>query len=157
MSTMNEAVMSLAAKIEAQLEFDTNNGTGTVKTDVYHDNLPEGLTKEVVTQVKDYDTTFVAAATYAAGKLSVAAMAGNQNLRHTNIVIPMGGKDSAEVSTDRESVYHVPSREKGKTEEVTKFGSTTTAYEARAGKNGGQLKLARQAIAEMAMTALKKA
>lgn len=155
MTTINETVLALSKKIEAQLELDDKSGVGSAKTDVYHDNLPEGLTKEVVTQVKDYDTTFVAAATYAAGKMAVAAMAGNQSLNTALTTLNMGGKDSLVVHTERSKVFE--NRLGGKNEEITKFGATTASLTVYAGKNGGQLKAARNAIVELAAAALQKA
>lgn len=155
MATVNETILALASKIEAQLELDANTGVGAVKSDVYHDNLPEGLTKQVVTEVSNYNSDFIAASTYAFGKLAVDAMKGNTGLTTATVEIPMAGKDNVAIATERQHVFNVPSRGEGKPEEITKYGSTTVAYTVHNGKNAGQLKAARNAIVEMATAALK--
>lgn len=155
MATVNETILALASKIEAQLELDANTGVGTAKSDVYHDNLPGSLTKEIVTEVSNYNSDFIAASTYAFGKLAVDAMKGNTGLTTATVEIPMAGKDNVAIATERQHVFNVPNRGEGKAEEVTKYGSTTVAYTVHNGKNAGQLKAARNAIVEMATAALK--
>ena len=155
MATVNETILALANKIEQQLELDNNTGVGAAKADVYHDNLPATLTKEIVTEVSNYNSDFIAASTYAFGKLAVEAMRGNNGLTTATEEIPMAGKDTVSIATDRQHTFSVPSRGEGKPEEVTKFGSTSVSYTVHAGKNAGQLKAARNAIVEMATAALK--
>lgn len=155
MATVNETILALASKIEAQLQLDTNTGVGTAKSDVYHDNLPGSLTKEIVTEVSNYNSDFIAASTYAFGKLAVDAMKGNTGLTTATVEIPMAGKDNVAIATERQHIFNVPGRGEGKAEEITKYGSTTVSYTVHNGKNAGQLKAARNAIVEMATAALK--
>lgn len=155
MATVNETILALANKIEQQLDLDNNTGVGVAKADIYHDNLPETLTKEIVAEVSNYNSDFIAASTYAFGKLAVNAMKGNAGLATATVEIPMAGKDTVAIATERQHTFNVPSRGEGKAEEVTKYGSTTVSYTVHNGKNAGQLKAARNAIVELATAALK--
>ncbi len=147
-SSLNENILALAAKIEQQLELDAKTGIGSAKADVYHDNLPENLTKEVVKDVHDYNSNFVAASTYAFGKMAVKAMEGNKDLESANIEIKMVGRDKVAVNTERKAEFSI-----GK--EIVKYGQTTVAYTVQGGRNAGQLKAARDAVSALAAEALK--
>lgn len=149
---LKEDVLELATKIEAGLTMDKKSGVATASEDLYEQNLPEDLTMEEVKKVSDYNTTFVAAGTYAFGKLSVDAMSGNKGLEKTTGEIKMGVKDTLSFSMDRRKEYvnHLTGGDK-----TVKFGVVTSAYEVRAGKNAGQLKVARTMIAELAADKLK--
>ena len=151
--SMNEQIVALANKIEAGLSVNEKTGVGEAKADVYHDNLPEGLTKEVVTQVSNYNSDFVAASTYAFGRMAVKAMADNPALNSAFIDITMSGKDTVSIETDRSRTFTKPGDDTKA--EITKYGSTSVAYTVHAGKNAGQLKAARNALVDLATQALK--
>lgn len=152
---LNEHVLALAASIEKQMELDAKTGVGKVSGDLYHDNLPEELTKETVQSVDKYNTSFVAAGTYAFGQIAVKAMKGHKDLSSANIEIPMGAtnKLSIDVARSKEFSNHLAG---SGSDTVTKYGSVTVNYEVRAGRNGGQLKTARAMVSELATAALKK-
>lgn len=151
---LKDEVLAMSAKLEKAWTVDKKTGAGTPgETNVYEELMPEGVTPEIAKAVGDYNTTFIAAGAHAFGKLSVAAMKSNKALEQTTIEVPMAGKDSVAYTVDRkkEHVNHLG----GNGDKVEKFGVVTTSYNVRAGKNGGQLKAARNLIGELAMEALK--
>lgn len=150
---LNEQVLALSAKLEVGMDLDAKTGVGTEKGNLYNENLPADLTPEVVKSVTNYNTTFVAAGTHAFGKLAVEAMKGNSGLDVATMEIKMGDRDKLSVSTKRVETKTDHLHGGG---EVTKYGVTTTGYEVRAGKNAGQLKVARSLIGDLATAALSK-
>ena len=152
---LKEHVLAMAEKIEKGLVIDKKTGVGTESTNLYETCLPEGLDMDQVKRVSEYNTDFVAAGTYAFGKIAVAAMKSSKGLDKATAEIPMGVKDTLSISVERTKEYTAQLGEK-KGETIIKHGVTTTAYDVRAGKNGGQLKIARQMISELAMAQLTK-
>lgn len=151
---LKENVLALSKKIEAGLTIDKKTGVGSESVDLYEQNLPEGVTMQQVTDVSDYNTTFIAASTHAFGKIAVEAMQSNKKLDSATAEIKMGVKDTLSINVDRSKTYTAQLGDK-KGEPITKMGVVTTAYDVRAGKNGGQLKVARALIAQMAADHLK--
>lgn len=149
---IKDDIIALAAKIEAGITLDAKSGIGTESGDLYKENLPEDLSMEVVRGVTDYNTKFIAAGAYAFGKMSVDAMAGNKGLAETSVDIAVGTKDNVSYSVQRTKEY---TNHLGGGEKTVKHGVISAAYEVRSGKNGGQLKAARQTIAALAMEKLK--
>lgn len=150
---LKDEIVSLAAKLEKEITLDKKSGVGSAKDDLYESNLPEDLTMAEVKKVSDYNTSFAAAGTLAFGNLSVAAMAGNKSLETTSIDIKMGVKDNLAIGVARTKEY--ANRLGGADEIIVKHGEVTVGYKVRAGKNAGQLKAARQQIAELAASKLK--
>lgn len=151
MRIINEQVQAMADQIGAAIQIDTKAGTATVTEGLYDKTLPDGLTPEVVKAVSDHNTTFVAAGTLAFGKASVEAMKGSKKLETLELDIPMGHKDNLGLHTSRNVTVTAP----GSDTKIEKFGVVKATYEVRAGKNGGQLKAARQTVADLAVAALK--
>lgn len=151
---LKEDVLVLSKKIEEGLSIDTKTGVGTEKGDLYEQNLPENITMEQVANVTDYNSTFIAASTHAFGKIAVEAMRGNKKLESATAELKMGTKDALSINVERSKQYTVQLGDK-KGETIVKHGVVTAAYDVRAGKNGGQLKVARAAIADMAAEFLK--
>lgn len=152
-SKLKNEVIELAAKLQADMSIDNDTGTGVENADLYNKNLPETLTPEVVKEVSDYNTTFVAAGAYAFGQLSISAMSDNKKLTETNIEIKMGDKDSVSYNVLRSREFN---NSLGGGEKVVKQGVITASYDVRSGKNGGQLKQARNLIGELASAAFAK-
>ena len=159
MSELKTEVLELAKKIKAAIELDEK--TGEVKGDtkvVYDENLPEGITPEVVKTLSGYNSTFVAAGTYAVGEIAVEAFKKHSGLERVHAELPMGHKDRMEVAVDRvlETRNNLQKDENGEPKLVVKYGATRVALDVQAAHNAGQLKVARAAISEMAEAALKK-
>lgn len=146
-------VQAMSDKLTEGFVIDVNAKTVTTKDGLYESTLPEGLTIDIVKNVQDHNSTFVAAGAHAFGKLAVDAMKANKGLDKLTVDITMCGKDSVSYTVDREQerINHL-----GGGETIHKFGVITTTLDVRAGKNGGQLKVARSLIGEMAMASLKK-
>lgn len=147
---LNEHVMALAASIEKGLTVD-KTGVGTETGNAWKDNIPNDLTEELLKKASNYNADFVAAGGYAFGKLAVEAMAGNKTMERATLELKMQGRDK--VSFNIERVKKFPNH-LGDGAEIVKHGYLTSTYEVHAGKNSGQLKLARTAIADLAATAL---
>lgn len=152
--SVDESVLALSAKIEEGVKLDKKLGTGEQTSELFDENLPEGLTTEHVKSLTNYSTTFVAAGTHAFGKLAVEAMKGNKTLKEANISIRMAGKDTLDINVLRSKEYSNPLVKDS--EPVTKYGVVTAKYEVHAGANRAQLKVVRNTIAELAMAHLSK-
>lgn len=151
LSKVNEEVLEMAAKLEAGMTLDNKTGEGT-EDGLYESTLPAHLSVETVKAVADHNTTFIAAGSYAFGKLAVEAMKANPELAHANLEIKMIGRDTVGYNVDRTKEF---TNHLGDGTTTTKHAVVTTSYDVRAGKNGGQLKAARQAIGELGMEALR--
>lgn len=151
--TLKDEVLELAKKIEKSIEIDKKSGVATTKGDVYNENLPEGITPEIVKDVSNFNTKFIAAGAYAFGKVAVDAMAHNKSLETSTLEISMGNRDSIGYNVDRKREY--TNHLSGNGEKQVKLGVVTASFDVRAGKNGGQLKAARTLIGELASEKLK--
>jgi hypothetical protein len=153
-SQIKDEILELSAKLQKDMSIDKKTGNGTEAENLYTKHLPDGLSTEVVKQVKDYDGAFIAAGTHAFGQLAIQAMKKNSDLPKATIELSMGNRDSMAVTVERskDSVNQF-SADKAT---VTKFGVTTVTFDARAGASkAGQLKHVRAQIAEMAAAQLK--
>ena len=148
-----ESIVALAKRIADGLTLDTNTGIGSESKELYKELLPEELTMEQVKAVSEYNTDFIAAGAYAFGQMAVNAMSKNKDLTEASVDVNMGHRDVLKLSVDREKSYRNPLGGEGATS--TKYGVVTAAYEVKSGKNGGQLKTARNAINAMALDLLK--
>jgi hypothetical protein len=146
-------VLALSANISKAITIDNKAGTATAGETVYVDNLPEGLTQEVVKSVSDYNTTFVAASTHAFGVAAVDAFKANKKAERFAVEIPMIGKDNLSLSIDRTRESHNP---QDPTKKITTYGNVTASLKMKAGDNSGQFKLARTTIKELAFAAYGK-
>jgi hypothetical protein len=150
----HEEVVNLSAKIEAAIMIDTDAGIIKEKEPgkVYEQNLPDGLTLDLVEKINNYDTVFVAAGAHAYGNMAIKAMAENKGLKQVTGELKTIDKNKASYSVERSKEYvnHLQGGEK-----TTKYGVTTTSYEIKAGKNSGQLKTVKNELAELALKMLK--
>lgn len=149
---INDRVKELGNALVKAMEPDTANKSVKTTDGVYEANLPEGLTMPIVTQVSEYNTDFVAASAYAFGQVAVKAMAADKTLDQLTGTIPMAGKDAVHHTIHREKTY---ANALGGGDPIVKQGVMVTTLETRAGKNGGQLKAARNEIGSLAAEAFK--
>lgn len=151
---VKKEILELSEKISSGITISAKEKTATAEKDIYEKNLPEGLSMDTVRSVRDYNTTFVAAGAHAFGNAAVAAMNKHKNLDSLNVDVSMGDKDSVSYSIQRSktSVDHLHN----KGQEITKYGVLTTSMEVNAGKNSGQLKVARAQVGALAMELLSK-
>lgn len=152
--SVKDEIAVLSKAIADDLTVDAKASTMAAAEDIYSKNLPEGLSMTVVDQVRDYNTAFVAAGAHAVGKIAVEAMTTHKKLDQLSVEIGMGGKDAVHYSVDRKKVTIDQIHNKGA--EIVKYGVVTTGLTVGAGKNAGQLKVARAEIGALALAALAK-
>jgi len=141
MAKDKEALAALADKIHASL---TGKDEISSEGDVFNDNLPEGLTPEVVDGVNDYVTGFSAAAVSAMGRYGVETMKKDKKLEDVSGTVPMGSFGVVECSVNRSTDMKVAGRD------ITVKGGTTVGVKFNAGKNAGALAAARRDIKTLA-------
>lgn len=156
-NNLKPEIIDLSVKITGGLVADHGNGTIIEKegADIYNSNLPEGLTPEIIRNVSDYNTTFIAAGAHAVGLMSVDMMANNSSLDRVTGEIAMGYKDSVGFTIDRRKEY-TNSLGDGEPQTVEKYGVLRHSYDVRAGKNGSQLKSVREFIGQLSATKLRQ-
>jgi hypothetical protein len=144
-------VIELSNSLKASIKVDAKTGVGTAEENIYDRHLPESLDKQVVKAVREYDSNFVAAATNAFGELSIEAMAANKSLNSTSVEMTSRLGPTVGISMERSKTYPVHIGEGG---DVTKHGVTRVTTTFSAGKNSGQLKIARGLLNALAADAL---
>jgi len=149
---ISDEVVKLSEKIEKNIELNAKTGAAEDKSSSYEENLLDGLTMDIVNKVSDYNTQYIAASTLAFGNVSVAAMAGNKDLKQTSVQFNMG-RDSLGLTMDRSRTY--PNNLEGGVE-VTKYGIVTQSYDVKSGHNAADLKAAKLIIKDLAMEKLSK-
>lgn len=147
-------IATLAAAIKTDISIDGKEGTSKVEENIFLKNAPEGLTLETFDAVRNYRTNFVAAGALAVGELAVSAMAGHKKLEQVSVDVALDGKDAVHYTVDRKKVTVDQIHNKGA--EIVKYGVVTTGLTMQAGKNTGQLKVARAQIGALALAALAK-
>lgn len=148
----HESVLELAKKIETAVTIDNGAIKEKDAGKVYEENLPSGLTVDLVQKVNDYDAKFVAAGAHAFGSIAINAMAEDKNLKTVTGELKTVDKNKASYSIERSKEYvnHLQGGER-----TVKYGVVTTSYEIRAGKNSGQLKAVKNELAKLALSKLK--
>lgn len=144
---LKAVVKAMSDALMADISIDATSGVATPAEDIYNKHLPEGLTPDLVKNLSEHNTNFVAASTHAFGVTAVAAMKANPELQKATIDIPFGYKDNLHITTVART--ELPN-DKG-----TDYGDTHAILTVKAGSNGAQLKTAISMIADMASTALK--
>lgn len=150
--SIKEQILKLSETLAPSIEIDTGTATAKVGQDSFLANLPDGIDQSVVQKLDDYRTDYSAAATHAFGMKAIDFLANHKDVPMVKGEFAMGGKDSFETVTSREKKYRDPQNEG---QEIVKKGETRSTYIAYAGRNSGQLKVVRNAVAEAAMAKLK--
>jgi hypothetical protein len=146
-------VIDLADKIAAHLTVDSATGVGTESCNNYNAHLPDGLTPEIVQQVAEYDTDFVAASGLAFGRKVIEAMGTNEALNRASIEMQGGGRfDRVAHTMDRSKTYtnHLG----GTKEQIEKHGVLTTTLTTQAAKPTGDLRSVRLTLQEQGVAQL---
>lgn len=145
---VSDNVTDLAKKLMDKIKVDEKTGVGTAEEGIYKDTLPEGITMKTVEAIKRHDRDFIAAGAEVFGTLAIEAMAKNKKLEEASLSIGMSKVDSVTYHVDRHRQYQNHLSGDGKP--VDKFGILTTTYEAKGGKNAGDLKKVRLGLQEIA-------
>ena len=151
MSEIKSNIRELADKIKGELSIDPATGVATVSEDWYVNNLPEGLTAETYVALTNHNTDVLTAAALANGEAAIDAFKKHKELDRVSLSLPMVGKDSIGVVTDRN--YNARNVQTG--EVSVKHGRTTASLDIYAADNGrGELKKVREHLYATASAAL---
>ena len=150
-----EIVNELADKIYAKLA-KVDNSTISASADIYSECLPEELTMETVTQVRQHDGAFIAATTKAVSDYALAAFAADASIEEMSAKVSMGGKDSVTTTILREKEFTNSFAKEGEAKTIKKFGVVSSTVEYQHTRNIGELKAVRAEIAAKAAELLAK-
>ena len=153
MSKISQNVVDLSKAISPAIKIEVADGmaTTTVEKDLYLKNLPEGLTKETIEKVQDYNSVYFAATAKAFGEAAIPVLKENKKIDSISADFPMIGKDNWAVNIDRSKEYPNP---KGG-EPTTTFGAMSFKLETQAARGSrGVIKHIREEMAVAALAAL---
>lgn len=131
--------------------------SGAITSDsleIYNNNLPAGITPEIVKSLSDYDAIAIPGMVHAAGVLAIEAMSKSPDLTRCEGELPFGHKNSVTVIVDRSKTYQ--NHLTGKGEEIVRHGVVSPIIHYRTGNSGGQMQAARQEVANLAAASLTK-
>lgn len=149
MSDIKQEVLDLAAKLKAGISI-AKDGNVTVAEGLFEQNLPEGVTMEVLKEAQAHTNTFIAAAASVLGNEAIGVMKKNAELQSVSMSIPTVGKDSIDMVFKRES--QVPSAA-GEGTTNTKYGVLSTKFSMYGTGSRGQLLKVKQDLSEKASAA----
>ena len=102
MAKLKQEVLDYSDMVVKAGSCDSKTGAITSDTsDIYNNNLPDGITPEIVKSLSDYDAVAIPGMVHAAGVLAVKAMDGNPDLTRCEGELPFGHKNSLTVIVDR--------------------------------------------------------
>lgn len=156
---IKQDVQDLSKKIQADMKIieepnDPARGLVVIESKIYEENLPEGLTVETVKAVDAYNSLFLASTTLAIGEQGVPFFKKHKAVDRISSVIPTVGKDTVEVDLRRSVTYPKPNAAPGET--VTKYAVVTTQHIVHGTRNVGDIKKAKERIANLGAEALAK-
>lgn len=127
--------------IAKEIVIDAKTGTGTITADTYKKLATEaGIDLEAAEKKQIFDTSLVSAATYALGTVSAPIMAKNVELKKTDLVIPLLGKDTLDLTYTRsEEVSNGIKDAEGAYGRKEVYGQTTAKFKIYATGNRGEL------------------
>jgi superoxide dismutase len=141
---VSQSVKDLSARLLGGLKINDK-----VDSNLYHENLPEGLTPELAKQHDEYDAQFIAASAHASGQLAHEAFAADKKVTQASFGLAMG---------DLKEVSHVHTRHKtytqpGSDTKIEVYGAVTTKLSHTAERNVGDLKQVRNELKDAAAAA----
>lgn len=128
------------------------DGTTTVGENLFDSHLPDGLTPDVVNNVRNYTANFIAAGQHSFGMAAVDAMKENKKLNEVTTSIGLGGKDQVDLTVTRSKTYvDRMGDNKDNPREIVKHGvCVATVTQAGHSNSTGQLGLVRKHIGQYA-------
>lgn len=153
--TVNEGVKTLADKFQETIT-KASTDKENLDSSLYLSNLPEGITEEVDTAVREYRQNFLHATGLAYGRAMVDIAAKDKKVEQASITVGMGGKDAVEHHFKRKEEF-VNRMDKDNPVTVTKHGylSTKLTVSGTSGSSG-QLGAVRKTIGALAAEKLAK-
>ena len=128
----------------------------TIDQTAYIDNLPEGITKEIVEQLNDYDTSVASALASTLGNAAIPELKKNKNLDKITVSLPTVGKDAFNATFDRER--QVPSRDENNKPNGTRpaYGIVNVEHTMYGTRNRAQMASVKKMLSEKATAAFGK-
>lgn len=124
---VSERILSMADKIKCHMTYDAENCRiyelrAPDGASLYNILLPDGLTPEIIMQLKEYDSEFVAASVYAIGQIAQDALCETPTPQYFTTDLQLGGQD-------RVSIELTPaSKVVTKLQTVTIYGDMEVVY-----------------------------
>lgn len=147
--TISETTRGHANGIKKVMEFDKESGHGVVAKDYYIENLPEGLTAELVKSKAIYDAGFSAAVAVA---LQEKALESKSKADEFTARAHMVGSDHLDLTIRPTAETRNP----GTGEKMTTYGQLSVSMSTHTtNKGAGELKLAKAQITEAFRAAMK--
>ncbi len=120
---ISDNVVDLSGKLKGSISLPASTkGATTISAEApassYLDNLPEGITPEIVKSVHDYNVNYIAAAARATCAIGLDALKANKDLANLQVTWPLAGKDSWTGLYDRTRVFPKP----GGGDPITAYG-----------------------------------
>jgi CRISPR/Cas system CMR subunit Cmr4 (Cas7 group RAMP superfamily) len=150
---IKQEIVNLAAAIRADIKIDAATGVATVGPDLYERLLPEGLTVDIIKQVKEHDTKIIAAVPLALGEEAIPVMKKNKGLENATLIMPTVGKDTIGATFTRQREATNPAAP-GTT--MTIHGAVRVEMTQYANGSRGELAKVKTALREMAWDAFGK-
>lgn len=139
---------------EKNIKINDKDGTVEVSGDPFKENLPEGVTMQMVKNVEKYNADFVAGSVDALGTAYSEALKKNPNIESVEATIKTTGRNSVDIRIEKQHTF--VHNLKGEKEEVVRYGHTVASYNTVADRSkSGNLKLVRDSIAAKVQAALK--
>ncbi len=148
MSDIKPEVLELSKKLKAGITI-TKDGSASVADGIYEQNLPEGVSMDTLKEIQKHNNTFIAAAAHAFGTEAIGTMKKNAEVSAVSLSIPTVGKDSLDLSIQRERP--IPNANGEGT--TVKYGSLQAKYNMYGAGSRGQLLKVKQELSEAASAA----
>lgn len=129
--TIRDEDRKLADALLAGAVFDSDTKRVVGSKDAYTENMPEGLTKEQVKQVREYDKSFIAATGLTTGEIGVERMAADATLESLSSSWDMTQGAKIDWALQRSSTGRNPRTG----EETIRQGALSPVFEFSAGKS----------------------
>lgn len=153
-SKIKPEIKTLSEIIVGGLDVSKSDGVISEIRDNYRENLPPEVTPEIDDAITDYRQRFVAASALAVGTIAINTLRDNKKLDVVTAELRMGKSDITRHSVERHREYSYGSGADRRTSE--KDGVLSSEVDIKGEHTTGQLKVVRNAVAELAAEVLKK-
>lgn len=145
---LHEDTIAMKTVCAKALPIDKKTGPGDAGPEVYEQlAAAAGWTKETLTGVQAFNTTFFAASTLAAGEEANKVMAKNKDLNEVVVNFPMTGKDSWQVKYTRSKEVSAGIAKEGEVAgKKTVFGSVLGTYNVHGVGKVGEMSKVKQIL-----------
>lgn len=149
---LDDDVLAMSKALSKQIEI--KDGEGTIEKGAYLAALPEGMTKEDIQKVNNFNSTFYPAVTHAFGEKAIAAMKKDKKLEEVKIEVPLLGTDKFGLVMNRVETFRNPAG--GENDPgIVKYGNIVPKLVTQSARgNRGDMSKVREYLQEAAMKAL---